>query len=290
VEIDGIPVKRYAAERVAPYASSSTEQDRNVRTYSYQLLSGAADVPVKLSLISADGIRRDATLQRSGYKDLRKAPAFEFKILANGVAYIALDNFESDAGVIAFEKALPAILQAKALIIDVRNNGGGSTGFGHAILRHLTNQPIQGAASYVRSDNVLIRAQRGATVRWQRLDSDEPQMTRNDKVFEGPVAVLAGPRTFSAAEDFLVAYDMLGRGIIVGEPTGGSTGQPLSFALPGGGQARICIKRDTYRDGRAFVGKGVMPTLMERPNVQAIRAGQDPVLAKALAALSGQMK
>jgi hypothetical protein len=40
VEIDGVPVRRYAEERVRPFASSSTPQDLDVRMYSYQLLGG----------------------------------------------------------------------------------------------------------------------------------------------------------------------------------------------------------------------------------------------------------
>jgi hypothetical protein len=60
------------------------------------------------------------------------------------------------------------------------------------------------------------------------------------------VLVLTSARTYSAAEDFVVAFDAMQRGRIVGEATGGSTGQPLLFDLPGGGKARICTKRDSY--------------------------------------------
>jgi len=79
------------------------------------------------------------------------------------------------------------------------------------------------------------------------------------KLFRKPVAVLVGPRTFSAAEDFTAAFRNMRRGPIVAEPTGGSTGQPLFFDLPGGGAARVCTKRDTFPDGREFVG-GSSPT------------------------------
>lgn len=57
--------------------------------------------------------------------------------------------------------------------------------------------------------------------------------------------VLTSARTYSAAEDFVVAFDAMKRGTIVGEPTGGSTGQPLLFVLPGGGTGRVCTKRDS---------------------------------------------
>jgi carboxyl-terminal processing protease len=63
------------------------------------------------------------------------------------------------------------------------------------------------------------------------------------------VVVLISGETFSAAEDFCSAYVGLKRGALVGEPTDGSTGQPLTFAVPGGIMARVCTKRDAYPDG-----------------------------------------
>ncbi|MGK5024497.1 S41 family peptidase [Janthinobacterium sp. RB2R34] len=286
IAIDGKPTKAYAQQNVAPFVSSSTPQDKIVRIYTYQLLAGDAVKPVHLSLAGSDGSQRNVSVRRSSYSDVVKQPEFEFKLLKGNIAYIALDHFESDAGVQAFEKAWPAIQKAAALIIDVRNNGGGSTEFGYQILRHLTNKPIIGSRSYVRLGDPVIRAQHGNSVSWLRLDGYVDERARNAQVFTNPVAVLSGPRSFSAAEDFLVAFDQLQRGLIVGEASGGSTGQPLTFDLPGGGMARICVKRDTYQDGREFVGKGVIPQIEARPTLQSVRTGDDPVLAAALLALA----
>jgi C-terminal processing protease CtpA/Prc len=72
------------------------------------------------------------------------------------------------------------------------------------------------------------------------------------------------------------------RGRIVGEPTGGSTGQPLLFDLPGGGTGRVCTKRDSYPDGRPFVGVGIQPQLRVSPRVADLQAGRDTVLEAAL--------
>lgn len=92
--------------------------------------------------------------------------------------------------------------------------------------------------------------------------------------------MLTSARTYSAAEDFVVAFDAMQRGRIVGEPTGGSTGQPLIFDLPGGGTGRI-------PDGRAFVGVGIQPQVMVAPRVADLRAGRDTVLEAALGLLRG---
>jgi C-terminal processing protease CtpA/Prc len=94
--------------------------------------------------------------------------------------------------------------------------------------------------------------------------------------------VLTSARTFSAAEDFCAVFDYMKRGTIMGEPTGGSTGQPLLFGLPGGGRARVCIKRDAYPDGKEFVGFGIKPTMTISPTLADVRAGRDTVLEGAL--------
>jgi carboxyl-terminal processing protease len=153
VAIDGVPVKRYAEERIAPFVSSSTPQDRSLRMFSYQLLMGDARAPVKLTLVDPAGKERQEAVPRSGYDDVKQAAPFAFRMLPGDVAYIALDHFESDAGVKAFVQALPAILKAKALVIDVRRNGGGSTNHGWEVLSYLSSTPIASTPQYVRADD-----------------------------------------------------------------------------------------------------------------------------------------
>ena len=72
------------------------------------------------------------------------------------------------------------------------------------------------------------------------------------------------------------------RGLIIGEPTGGSTGQPLIVSLPGGGGAVICSKRDKFPDGTDFVGRGIQPDKIVPPTISDFRARRDTVLEAAL--------
>jgi C-terminal processing protease CtpA/Prc len=103
--------------------------------------------------------------------------------------------------------------------------------------------------------------------------------------FSGPVALLISPRTFSAGEDMAVVFAQAHRGKIIGEPTGGSTGQPLMFKLPGGGIARVCTKHDTFADGREFVGVGIQPDIPAHLTRADIIAGRDSVLETAIHSL-----
>lgn len=287
--IDDLEVHRYASERVMPYVSSSTPQDAQVRAYGYQLLAGDEHVPVRLSLRSPAGRAWSLSVPRGAAPDARKPELFVFKMLPGKVAYLALDNFESDAGVKAFEQHLPQILAAKGLVLDLRRNGGGSSGYGAQILSYLSTQPIPTPDMRELAVSPVARAWGDLRLDWRRLPgSGEPYVQRRERTFDGPVAMLIGPRTYSAAEDVAMAFDRMHRGPLVGETTGGSTGQPLMFDLPGGGKARICVKWDRYPDGRELVGKGIQPTEMVPVAVEDVRSGRDAALARAVALLRGQ--
>ncbi len=91
-----------------------------------------------------------------------------------------------------------------------------------------------------------------------------------------------GPVTFSAGEDFAVAMKGTKRGTMIGEATGGSTGQPLNLRLPGGGWGRVCAKRDRGTGGLEFVGKGVQPDITMPLTIRELQLGQDSPLAKAV--------
>jgi C-terminal processing protease CtpA/Prc len=230
-----------------------------------------------------DGAEREEAVARSGYTDIQGSKPFRFTMLESGVAYLSLDHFSNADGLKAFEAALPQILQSKGLVLDMREHQGGSGGVGFQILTYLTHNPVAIAISRQRAD---AGAMRGSAIRWHPMPgSGVPMEIARDRHFDGPVAVLIGPETISAGEDFLVAFELARRGITVGEPTAGSTGQPMMLNLPGGGTARICVKRDTWPDGRDFVGKGIAPTIAASQTVEDFRAGKDVVLDRAVAAL-----
>lgn len=178
-------------------------------------------------------------------------------------------------------------LYVRNLVIDVRGNGGGSTAFGNQILAYLTRSPIPHAMSLRRDNDAGFRQGDMSPIVWTPPFDFPSGAVAHADVFTGKVAVLTGPRTFSAGEDFVLAFDALHRGITVGEATGGSTGQPLMFRLPGGGTARICAKLDLLPDGTPFVGRGLKPDIEAHASVQSIRSGADPVLDRALQALGG---
>ena len=210
-------------------------------------------------------------------------PAFAWELLPGNIAWVRLRSFGDDSAASAFEAAFEEISRADGLVLDVRENGGGNSDVGYRILSTLTDKPFLSTAWSTRSYRPSFRAWGQPESRYRsEPDARPPSGVRLNRK---PVVVLTSPRTYSAAEDFTVAFDVMDRGRIIGEPTGGSTGQPLLFPLPGGGTGRVCTKRDVYPDGREFVGVGVQPDLRVAQTLADLGAGRDTVLETAAALL-----
>ncbi|MHC4439439.1 MAG: S41 family peptidase, partial [Planctomycetota bacterium] len=284
--IDGQSVQQILAEKIYPYISASTSQALDLRAYP-KLFLGDYGTKVLLDVVGLDGAKRKVTLTRGRYRFSREPNNFECKELQEGIVYVNLPGFGSDNVVKEFDKAFDKIKEAKGLILDVQRNGGGSTSHGYAIVSRLVKKSVPGSHWRTRKYIAAYRAW-GRQEQWHQGDGStiEPHKTKH---YGGPVVVLAGPSTGSAAEDFVVAFQTSGRGKVIGQKTCGSTGQPLTIKLPGGGGARICTKRDTYPDGREFVGIGVIPDIEIEPTRQDIAEERDVALEKALEVLSSMI-
>ncbi|HXB71247.1 MAG TPA: S41 family peptidase [Candidatus Acidoferrales bacterium] len=289
VEVDGRPAAKVIEDEYQ-YVTASTTQDRDARAFSL-VLAGPSGSTAAVRLRGTDGELREARMARNLGSVRRSAPwtqrpPLEFRMLEGGVAYVAANTFGSDAAVKEFDRIFPQILGAKGLIIDVRNNGGGSSDIGFALIARLIDTPVtQTSVWRTRDYRPVYRAWNRPMPLFEGGDSGvvEP---RGERPFTGPVAVLIGPNTYSAAEDFLVPLKMSGRAKLVGTATGGSTGQPLIVEVYGA-YARICTKWDRMPDGTEFVGVGVQPDVRVEPTRQAIAAGRDVVLERAVQVLSG---
>jgi len=288
VSIDGQPVREYAMSAVAPYASGSTPQDRNNRIYGYMLFKGPKDVPVQLTLRDASGETKSASVHRYCEPSSKctwpgNEPA-QFKILPGNIAYLAVNEFEDDGGAKTMRDNFASIAKATGLIIDLRRNSGGNQQNAMAILAMLTDKPFAGVS--VRSLNYkpFVRAW-GSAPEWLKESAEE--VSPNPAChYSKPVIVLAGPGTFSAAENFVVVFDTMHRGTLVGEATPGSTGDSIIFKLPGGGTGRIMMADVEYADGRVFEGVGVPPQVKVSTTVSDIRQGKDAALDRAVEILS----
>lgn len=241
-----------------------------------------------------------------GQANPRRSANFEYKALADNLGYVRIGTFADTKVVTQFREVLPQLQQHQGLVLDIRHNGGGNTFIAEEILKHLSFVNLIGAKSKMRVHNSTYKA-------WGRFASEyawaekylsyfngdawvesEPNLLEVDDVdiadkLVVPTVVLIGKNTAKAAEDFLIYLDDVSHVKTLGQPTYGSTGQPLIFDLPGGGSAKVCTKRETYADGRDFVGFGIQPDRFISQNISDIVDGEDVVLMEATSLLNQQL-
>ncbi len=263
-----------------PYESASTVQDLDNRTFHFAYFYGKINEPIVLKIKKKDNSILTTTISRK-LKSTYKKQSFELKMTKDNIAHLIINDFENPNYRKLFDSLYVSILKSKALIIDIRNNGGGSGSHGYYILSHLIDKKVPTSKTKTRQYIPLYKAS-GNSDTFLEMSPYSLEPAQNKEKYLKPVIVLTSAKTFSAAEDFLVAYDNSKRGIKIGQRTGGSTGQPISFDLPEGGKMRICTKRDMYPDGKEFVGIGVIQDIEINETIESIQKGKDIVLEKAI--------
>jgi len=284
--IDGRAVAEILDQDIYPRVAASTVQDRDRRAVCELVVGEEGSVAAVRfrDLHARTSDVRVARLQAWQFPDI---PRFEMCDLGQGIVYVAMNTFGDRTFGSQFEAALKTISKPRGLIIDVRDNGGGSSSVGYAVISQLIDKPLQSSRWKTRQYMPAFRA-------WGRKEAwheEQPHAINPSKEapFLGPVVVLTSPGTVSAAEDFVVALKAGRRATIIGRKTAGTTGQPLLIKLPGGGSARICTKWDSSPDGTEFVGVGVIPDVEVGPTQQSITDGKDPELDKAIEVLTGKL-
>ncbi len=288
LKIDGVPVMEHAQQNIEPYMTASTPQDLATRTYGSSLMRGPLKKKIAIEVAQPDGTQIKMTVSRQAQNRLVKymsgPPAFELEMLEGNLAHVKLNSFGTIKASTDFANAFDKLSKADGMILDVRQNGGGNSSVGWTIIGFLTDKPFQTTRWHTLQYRPTFRAWNRQPLSQHGAASGTFSADTNHH-YQKPVVMLIGPKTFSAAEDMVAAFDMLDRGKIIGQATGGSTGQPLMFPLPGGGTARVCTKHDSYADGTEFVGKGIQPDIEITPTIDDIRNQRDRALEAAAAEL-----
>lgn len=138
----------------------------------------------------------------------------EARVLAGGVGYVKIDQFapiDSRAcpAVAAADAALAFVANAPSLIIDLRDNGGGSPSMVGYLVQQFVAEPGRIANRF--------RSRRGP----DRLELSPVAPGQPPRV-DAPLFILVSGRTGSAAEALAYTLQAAGRATVVGERTGGA--------------------------------------------------------------------
>ncbi|MFG6447350.1 S41 family peptidase [Roseateles sp. BYS180W] len=290
LSIDGRSVQSVVAEKLAQVSASTEHHRLDIATS--MAFEGQSGSWVSIEYQTPSGETRTARYQRAeAWPDGTSLRLLEpwvsvrtdFRVYDEGrVAYFAARDFNDMTVYQAFAKHLQALQGAQALIVDIRQNSGGNSAVGYAMLSHLLTRPVlEGRSRAVPPESAAPESTAPDPIH-TRL-SELPRMTIEPKAehIPGRLLVLTDHATISAAEDFLSLALLIGA-VQVGQPTAGSTGEMVRTALPGGGRLLLVSKWDQAATGEEFVGSGFTPHIPAAPTPQSLVSGEDPILNAAL--------
>jgi hypothetical protein len=192
----------------------------------------------------------------------------EARVLAGGVGYVKIDQFapiDSRAcpAVAAADAALAFVAAAPSLIIDLRDNGGGSPSMVGYLVQQFVADPHRIANRF--------KSRRGP----DRLELSPVALTHPPRV-DVPLFILVSGRTGSAAEALAYTLQAAGRAVVVGERTGGA-------ANPGS------IHR-TAEGFRIFISGGTPVNPITSANWEGVGVAPDIAVAHADALRTAHLK
>ncbi len=243
------------------------------------VLNGPAARDIALKVKGADGKDRDVLLRPISFTEVRrllydKWIKDNFKAVEKlskgkfGYLHIAAMDMNS---FYKFEEQLYAAGAGKeGLVIDVRENGGGSTA--DHLLTALT-QPVH-AITVPRGGGTGYPNDRKVYATWNK-----------------PIVVLCNQNSFSNAEIFSHAIKTLKRGQLVGVPTAGGVISTGATTIMDAGLLRLPF-RGWYLagDGQDMELNGAVPQHILWPKPGELPSGKDVQLAKAVEVLQGDVK
>lgn len=198
--------------------------------------------------------------------------------LTETIGYVRIASFgESGVGE-GVGEALRSLAPLGGLVIDIRDNGGGSDVHSEAAAGRFTDRRIH-----------------YRTVRYKSGPSHEdfgPEVESfveptGGTRFHGPVVLLQNRRVFSAAEDFVLAMREMPQVTAVGDTTGGGSGNPIGRELPNGWVASVPRWRQWTAAGEVYEGVGLAPDETLAAPANELAQGRDAILERAMEILGG---
>jgi len=282
--VDGLPIDE-ALERVHPWLrNGSTPWQRRYRAFRYLLSSSSQADGLTVTFEDPAGELRDVSLAweaaSSGQSGGSDGPVITGQRLAGAVGLIRIPTLSAAAGrdlVAEFDAALAGLLDAPALILDLRGNGGGDSRLGDRMVGRLLDEPVRyGAFDF---------AARMPQHFWMRRFP--LRAVPRGATYDGPVVVLIDTRVMSSGEDMLTALLARGGVTTVGRRTGGASGNPVIVRMPGNVRLRYSTGIGSAADGQPIEGRGYQPHLPVAWTIADVRQGRDADIVAALAHLLG---
>ncbi len=287
LSINGIPANKLKTEMLSTLSYESRAFGARLLTNNFSRLLWALfeiEGPFKISYRTPGETEEKITLQGFKAEQLSERGELEpyrLEFLSPESALLVINSVPGEINDDYFDFLQESFKEIKEkeieyLLIDMRNNGGGSTHQFNEVYHYLSDTPYR---SYSRVYTRFSRPVLAKYHPWYRqlyfgllslirrddvfmFESDLRHPPENDYRFTGQTYLLVGPATFSAAAGFAALCQDYGAALIVGKETGGlptSYGDSFFFDLPQTGlRARSSYKYFIRPSGEKS-DRGVIP-------------------------------
>lgn len=207
----------------------------------------------------------DRGVVRQGWDDTDKIN--EFQEFGNRLLIWKMHTFSITDQ--ALDNAIAKSRSVDTLVIDLRDNGGGSVEILKRMIGYFFDKEIKIADEKKRKETKPVMAKL----------STHP--------FKGKLIVLVGQDSASASEAFSKIIQLEKRGIIMGDRTMGAVMESRFYPLDSGfGKnlwfgASVTVADVIMPDGKSLEKVGVTPDMTMLPTAKDLAEGKDPVLSQA---------
>lgn len=203
------------------------------------------------------------------------ASGLKYKILDDNIGYIYYESFSSPIGNGNIDQMLYDMAICDGLIIDVRNNGGGTLTNASKLASRFTNEKVltsyilhktgKGHSDFSKPEPVYLEPSN--RIRWQKK-----------------AVVLTNRQSYSATNDFVNCMKLLPKVTIIGDYTGGGSGLPMSSELPNGWSVRFSSSPHLDAE-KNHIEFGIQPDIQVNMQLQDLLRNKDTIIETARAFL-----
>lgn len=196
------------------------------------------------------------------------------------IGYAHISHWGGDGWASDIDDVLETFRGLKGLVVDVRNNPGGSTDNALSVAsRFADERRLYGYVQYRSgprhtdfTDLIPAYVEPGGRWRWTK-----------------PATVLTNGRVASASEEFVLAMRVFSHVTVIGGTTAGSSGNPIGRELPNGWVYRVPRWIAYTPEHKMYEGIGLFPDIPVRMSSEDRRRGKDTMIETALQVLSSKM-
>ena len=222
-----------------------------------------------------ENFNSDIIYSRYLKENYRISGGFQYNAVANGkIGYIRYSSFESAISATGMQYISAFFSNSKKLIIDVRNNGGGSLGYSSSFAECFFKEKT--LTGYIRHKT---GAGHSDFSDYQAVYTDPKEKLHDWSDFK--VVILTNRRCYSATNEFICRVKNAPNVTVIGGTTGGGGGIPSSSELPCGWLIRFSSVQLTDKNKKQ-IECGIAPDIEVNLSETDIANGYDTMIEYAI--------